>query len=65
MLTIETEDTVREVNRWEIPRLEELIPEWAELTSIQKADRVGELIGDGAEFCKTLDGDHRARPTQL
>ncbi len=56
-LQIETADTVREVNRWEIPRLEELIPDWDKLTSTEQTDRLAELIGDGAEFCKTLEGE--------
>ena len=56
-LTLETEDMVREVNRWEIPNLDELIPDWDELTSIQRNDRVSELIGEGAEFCKNLEAD--------
>jgi hypothetical protein len=54
---IETVDTVREVNRWEIGRLDELVPDWAELTPIERTDRVRELIGDGAEFCRSLEGE--------
>jgi hypothetical protein len=56
-LQIETVDTVREVNRWEIPRLEELIPDWDKLTSTEQTDRLEGLIGEGAEFCKTLEGE--------
>jgi hypothetical protein len=56
-LTIETEDTVREINRWEIPNVEELIPDWADLTLLQRRDRIAELIGEGAEFCRNLEAD--------
>ena len=56
-LQIETVDTVREVTRWEIPRSEELIPDWDKLTSIEQSDRLAELIGNGAEFCKTLESE--------
>lgn len=56
-LTIETVDTVRETNSWEIPVLEESIPNWDKLTVQRRQDQVAELIGDGAEFCKNLEAD--------
>jgi len=54
---IETIDTVREINRWEITDLDGLIPDWNELTPSDRHDRIFELIGDGAEFCKNLEAD--------
>lgn len=56
-LTIDTEDTVREINRWEIPNLRELIPDWDGLTLPQRRERLAELIGEGAEFCRNLEAD--------
>jgi hypothetical protein len=56
-LVIETIDTVREVNRWEIADVAALIPDWDVITATERLDRVTELIGDGAEFCKNLEAD--------
>lgn len=56
-LVIETIDTVREINRWEVADLAGLIPEWDELTEAEQLDRVTKLIGDGAEYCKNLEAD--------
>jgi hypothetical protein len=56
-LVIETVDTVREFNRWEIADLTEQIPDWAQLTDVERQDRVAGVIGEGAEFCKNLEAD--------
>lgn len=56
-VVIETLDTVRELNRWEIAEVDELIPDWHRLGASEMRDRVAELIGDGAEFCKNLEAD--------
>jgi hypothetical protein len=54
-LLIETVDTVREINRWQVEDVGELIPDWDRLGEAGRRDRVAELIGEGAEFCKNLE----------
>jgi hypothetical protein len=56
-ILIETIDTVRELNRWEIADVSETIPGWDRLSMTERHDRVAELIGEGVEFCKNLEAD--------
>ena len=56
-IVIETLDTVREVNRWEIADTLALIPDWHQLGDQERVDRLAEAIGDGAELCKNLEGE--------
>lgn len=56
-ILIETLDTVREFNSWEIADVVAVIPDWAELSEAQRRERVAELIGEGAEYCKNLEAD--------
>jgi hypothetical protein len=56
-VVIETVDSVREVNRWELVDVDGLIPDWNQLSQAERDDRVAELVGDGAEFCKNLEAD--------
>jgi hypothetical protein len=56
-LLIETVDTVREINRWQVEDVGKLIPNWDELGETGRQDRVAELVDEGAEFCKNLEAD--------
>jgi hypothetical protein len=56
-IVIETVDTVRELNRWEIADDAQVIPDWEQLSATERIDRVAELIGEGAEYCKNVEAD--------